>query len=265
VARVLRESWRAGLAAARRAGWRGPLLAALSYVPFAALAPLAGGQLLVVGLVLHTIVLLALVRLLGAWRPEPLPRVPEVDEQGRRVAPPPRPGPRTGAGDRNPRTALRNAWRLGRPAVSLTGLYLLGEVGALMVAVVLSGGKLAEYSASVQTGAVMPVAALFLAFVALAPQRVALEGDTRVLVAAAHSVRIAKTTYGVLLLLTVVEPLVLVATALAAGDDLGTPRAVVALTTGFVVETVASVLVTAMSNELYLRGARLDLPVDAPR
>ncbi|HEV2890533.1 MAG TPA: hypothetical protein VGX28_09165 [Frankiaceae bacterium] len=261
---MLRESWRHALAAARAASWRAPLLAVVSYVPLLALAPLAGGQLLVVGLVLHVIVLLALVRVLGAWRPAPLPPVPEVDEQGRRVAAPPRPGPPTTDADRGPATSLRNAWRLGRAAVSLTGLYLLAQVGAIATATALSGGRfLSDYSPVTQTMVALPVAALFLTFVALAPQRVALEGDPRVLVAAAHSVRIARSSYGVLLALTVVEPLVAVGVLLGgAGDDVPTGRAVAVAGAGLVAATVGKVLVTALSNELFLRGARLDLPLE---
>lgn len=238
-------------------------MAVVSYAPLFALAPVARGQLLVVGLVLHVIVLLALARVLGAWRPQPLPPVPEVDEQGRRVMPPPRPGPPTTEADRSPFTALRNAWRLARPAISLTGLYLLAQVGALATAMALSGGRLADYSQVTQTAAVLPVAALFLAFVALSSQRVALEGDPRVLVAAAHSVRIAKTNYGLLLALTIVEPLVAVGVLVGGvGDDVPRDRALVVAAAGLVAATVGKVVVTALSNEVFLRGARLDLPLE---
>lgn len=261
---MLRESFRAGFATTRDAQWRAPLLAALSYVPLVAFAALAV-DLLVVGLVLHGIVALGLVRLLGAWRPLVLPPIPEVDEQGRRVAPPPRPGPPATDADRSVTTALRNAWRLGFAAVRLLGLFLLAQFGAYVVAVVLSGGRFTEESELVQAVAVMMVATLFATFVALAGQRVALEGDTRVLVAAAHSVRIAKTHYGLLLLLTAVEPAIALATAAATAGDIPRGRAVAIGVTALVVASVAKVVVTAVSNEVYLRGARLDLPLDAVR
>lgn len=263
---MLRESVRDGLAAARSAGWRALLLAAVSYVPLVAFGAVAGGNLLVVGLVLHVVVMLALVRVLGASRDEGLPALPEVDDQGRRVLPPAKPGPPVTYADRSPLTALRNAWRLGRPAISLTGLYLLAQFGAYVVAMVLSGGRLTDYSTTVQGAAVLPVAALFLAFVALATQRVGLEGDPRVIVAAAHSVRIAKTAYGVLLLLTVIEPLVAVGIAVGGrGEDPPTSRLAAVIGVGVLVATVAKVAVTAVSNEVYLRGARLDLAVDPTR
>lgn len=262
---MLRESFRAGFAAIRAAGWRGPLLGALSYVPVVVFATFAI-NFLVFGLILHAVVVVALARVLGASRPEPLPPVPEVDEQGRRVAPPPRPGPPATAADRSPVVALRNAWRLGFAAARLIGLFLLANFGAYVVAVVLSGGRFTEESELVQAVAVMMLATLFSAFVALAGQRVALEGDPRVLVAAAHSVRIAKTNYGVLLLLTAIEPAIAVATAVAAGSgEVPRGRAVAVGVAALVAATVAKVVVTAVSNEVYLRGARLDLPLDPVR
>src|SRR4051812_28708387 len=63
VARVLATAFRDGLRAVRASGWRGPALALLSYVPVA--ATYAFGAALLVGLVLHVVVLLALVRVLG--------------------------------------------------------------------------------------------------------------------------------------------------------------------------------------------------------
>lgn len=263
---MLRESFRDGLAAVRGAGWRAPALAVLSYAPLVGFGAIAGGNLLLVGYVLHVVVLLALVRVLGASRPEPLPPAPQVDEQGRRVMPPPRPGPATTVADRSPVTALRNAGRLFRSSVSLAGLFLLAQVGAAIVAVVLSGGKIGEYSTTAQAIAVLPVTALFVAFVTLSAQRVALEGDTRVLVAAAHSVRIARTNYGLLLLLTIAEPVIAVGILLGAGGE-GVPgsRVVAVASVGLLLASVVKVVVTAVSNEVYLRGPRLDLPLDAAR
>jgi hypothetical protein len=263
VARVLRRAFRLGLAAARASGWRGPALAALAYLPIAVLGSVLGGTLLVVGLVAHAIVILALVRLLGAYRPEPLPPLPQVDELGRRVLPPQRQGPPLTPLDRGATTALRNAGRLWRPAVSATGLYFLAAFAAGMTAVVLSGGRLAEYGHTAQVATVLPVAALFLAFVALVPQRIALEGDTRVIVAAAHSVRVARTSYGVLLLLTVAEPAIALAGLLALPGEHPPPgRVAVVGVVMLVAGSLLKLLTTAMATEVYVAGPRLDLAVD---
>lgn len=259
---MLREAFRAGVATARAAGWRAFGLALVAYVPIAVLGSVAGGALLFLGLWLHVVLVLALVRVLAAARPTPVPPVPQVDEHGHRVLAPPRPGPPLTTDDRNPRTALRNAMRLWRPALSITGLYLLAGIFAALSAVALSGGKFAEYSPTAQLVAVLPLSALATAFVAVAPQRVAIEGDPRVLVAAAHSVRIARAAYGALLLLTVAEPLVAVG-ALAALPErhpaLGKVLAVAAVTV--LVDAVVKVVTTAALTELYARGPRLDLPV----
>lgn len=263
MARVLRPAFRGGLAAVRAGGWRPFALALLAYVPVAVFGALLGGALLVLGLVLHVIVVLALVRLLGAARPGMLPAVPQVDELGRRVLPPPRPGPAVSAADRSVVSALRNASRLWRPAVSITGLYLLAGVTAGLTAIALSGGRFAQYAPSTQLVAVLPLSALVTAFVTLAPQRVALEGDPRVLVAAAHSVRIARTAYGVLLGLTVAEPVVAAAGTLAVSGPHPPARRVVAV--ACVTVTVAAfvkVVTTAVATEVYLAGPRLDLPLD---
>jgi hypothetical protein len=261
VARVPATAFRDGLATVRLAGWRAFGLALLSYAPVVLLGAVLGGALLFLGLVLHVVVTIALARLLGAARPAPLPPVPQVDETGRRVAPPLRAGPPVTPADAAPSTALRNAWRLWRPAVRITGLYLLAGLGAGLTVVALSGGRLAEYGPTAQLVTILPVSAVFTAFVVLATQRVALEGDTRVLVAAAHSVRIARTAYGVLLLLAIAEP------AVAVGGSLLVPGkhppagrvAVVGLAT-VVLAAFVKVLVTAVANEVYLRGPRLDLP-----
>ena len=100
VTRVLRASVRLGLSAIRAAGWRAPLLAVLGYVPLFGLASVLDGALLVIGLWLHVVVVIALARVLGAWRPEPLPAIPQVDEQGRRVLAPKKPGPPVTGADR---------------------------------------------------------------------------------------------------------------------------------------------------------------------
>lgn len=264
--RVLRTAFRDGLAAARASGWRAWSLALLSYVPVVVLGSVLGGALLFVGFIAHVVVLLALVRVLGAYRPEPVPPPAEVDDEGRRVLAPFRPGPPLTPADRSPATALRNARRLLRSAVSITGLYLLAGLAAGLTVVALSGGKVVDYSENAQIVAILPVSALFTAFVVLATQRVGLEGETRVVVAAAHSVRIARQAYGVLLLLAVAEPAVVVAGTLAIPSN-DPPAARVAVVGGVtvLVAAVVKVVVTAVGNEVYLRGPRLDLPVDPTR
>jgi hypothetical protein len=267
VARVPATAFRDGLVAVRRAGWRAFGVALLSYVPVVLLGSVLGGALLSIGLVLHVVVTFALVRVLGASRPSPLPEVPQVDELGRRVAPPLKAGPPLTPQDAAPAVALRNAWSLWRPAVRVTGLYLLAGIAAALTVVALSGGKFAEYSPSTQVVAILPVSALFTAFVVLAAQRVALEGDTRVLVAASHSVRIARTAYGVLLLLAIAEPAVAAGGSFLVREKHPPVGRVVAVGLGTVVlAALVKVLVTAIANEVYVRGPRLDLPAgEAPR
>lgn len=260
---MLATAFRHGLAAVRAAGWRAYALALLSYAPVAVAEAIGNVAVTVVTLVAQVIVLLALIRLLGAYRREPVPPPAEVDDQGRRVLGPANPGPMVSEADRRVRTALRNAFRLWRPAVSMSGLILLTQVAALLTVIALSGGRAVEYDPKIVLLAALPVSATFLAFIVLAPQRLALEGETRVLVATAHSVRIARTAYGALLLVTVVEPL-----AVALGT-LPVPDKDPALSTvlGFgaatvVVAAVLQVVTTAVGNELYLSGPRLDLPAD---
>jgi hypothetical protein len=263
VARVLRPAFRLGPAAARRGGWAALGLALLAYVPVGASVAFAGGALAPVGLVLHGIVVLALVRLLAARRPGELPPPPQVDELGRRVATPPRPGPPVTPADASLRRALRNAGAFWRPAISLAGLYLLCGFAALLVAVALSGGKYAEYTPTTQGVVIVPLFALVSAFAALAPQRVAIEGDTRVLVAVAHSVRIAWTAYGTLLLLSAAEPVVGAAGLLAiSGKNPPVGRVVAVSVASVVVTTLLKVVTTAVATEVYLAGPRLDLPLD---
>jgi hypothetical protein len=265
VARVLRRAFRDGLAAVRASGWRGVALAFLAYAPAAVFGSVELGALVLFVAVAQVLALLALIRLLGAYRPVPVPAPPQVDEEGRRVAPPPRPGPPLSPEDRSPVGALRNAWRLWRPAVSLTGLHVLAGLATIFAAIALSGGKIVDYSATAQRVGVAPVGALLTTFIAVAPQRVALEGDPRVLVAAAHSLRIARVAFGVLFLLNIPEPLLdAVAALLLPGEHPPVARIAIVVAATVVAGTIANLVTTAMANEVYLAGPRLDLPVDTP-
>ena len=261
---MLRAAVRDGLAAARAAGLRAYAVAVLSYLP-AVGADLTGNILLVLaGLIVQVVVSFALIRVLGAFRPVPVPAPPQVDDQGRRVLPPREPGPPLTAGDRRVRVALRNAFALWRPGLSFTGLVLLAQVGALLAVLALSGGKATDYSSNVLLLSAVPVSALFMAFLLLAPQRIALEGETRVVVAVAHSVRIARTTYPLLLLLTVLEPLLMALAALLVPDK--DPSLALAAGVGggaALLASVLQVLTTAVANEVYLAGPRLELPAEA--
>ena len=260
---MLGTAFRNGVASARAAGWRAYALALLSYVPIGATVAVPNPLVLFAGLFLHVVVLLALIRVLGASRPEPVPAPPQVDDAGRRVLPPVRRGPPLTHEDRRAVTALRNAVRLWRPALSLAGLVLLAQLGALLTVVALSGGKVAEYASGVQLAAILPVSGLFMTFVVLAPQRIALEGETRVLVAAAHSVRIARGVYGPLLLLTVAEPLVGTLGLLGIPEKNPPPgRVLVVGGVTMLVVTFVQVVVTAIQNDVYVNGPRLELPVD---
>ncbi|HVF20900.1 MAG TPA: hypothetical protein VNA14_11760 [Mycobacteriales bacterium] len=260
---MLATAFRNGLATARAAGWRGYALALLSYVPVVAAEASGNVAVAALTLVVQVVVVLALIRLLGAYRAEPVPPPAQVDEQGRRVLPPPNPGPPLGDADRRVGGALRNALRLGRPALAMSGLILLAQVAAVFTIIALSGGKAVDYSATVLLLTALPVSALFLAFILLAPQRIALEGETRVLVATAHSVRIARSAYGVLLLLTIVEPAVTSVGSLLVPDKdppIGLLVGVGSVT--LLVAAVLQVVTTATANEVYLSGPRLDLPAD---
>ena len=260
---MLRTAFRDGLAAARAAGWRAYALALLGYVPVVAAQMTRNVVASLAALVLQVVVALALIRLIGAARPVPIPPPPQVDEQGRRVLLAPRPGPALSEDDRRIRVAVRHAFALWRPALTLTSLFLLAQYGALLTVLALSGGDALEYEPDVLLLAVLPVSALFLAFLALAPQRVALEGETRVLVATAHSVRIARTAYGLLLLLTVAEPVVTGLGGLLLPDENPPVGQLLGIGAGtLVVVALVQVVVTAVANEVYLNGPRLELPVD---
>ena len=261
---MLRSAVPAGLATVRAAGWRPFALALLGYVPVVALD--AGGidALVLPAAVFQMVVVLALVRVLGAWRPGGIETPPQVDEEGRRVAPPPRPGPPLTDEDRWARVALRNALALWLPALRLFAILMLTVLTGLLTLFAITGGKVADASLDATSVALVPIVSLFQAFVVLAPQRVGLEGDPRVLVAVAHSVRIARTAYGLLFALAAAEPLATVPIELATGDDTTVAVKAAWAAGTIVVASVLHVVTTAIANEAYLRGPRLDLAVAEP-
>jgi len=266
---VLLPALRSGASAVRRAGWPAYAVALLAglpdLIPSSALsAPVEVALFPVVGLA-RTILFLGLIRVLAAHRAEPVPPPPAVDASGVRtvtqsVVPP------VGDEDRRLAIAMRRAALLGRPALRLFAITLLGSTSAALIALGLLGanGLDIEDIGSREPIAVLPVAllsALLLSFVAMADQRVALEGDPRVLLAAAHSVRIAMAAYASVyfLVLLAVSPGTVGALLPAGVDGLGyqVPR--------IVVGALVQLLVLGALNEVYVRGPRADLVVDAAR
>jgi hypothetical protein len=266
---VLLTALRDGASAVRRAGWPAYAVALLCALPdlmpsTGAAAPVEVALFPIVGLI-RTVVFLALIRVLGAHRTEPVPPPPAVDASGIRtvslsIA------PQTGEGDRRLRPALRSAVLLSRPALRLFGLSLLGTTAAIVIWVVIvsgSGLELDDIGSRDPVG-VVPIAllsALLLSFVALADQRVALEGDPRVLLAAAHSVRIASVSFAAVYALVLLASAPGVAGALLPQGVDGLPWQLTRITLGAGLQ----LLVLAALNEIYLAGPRADVLVDTGR
>ena len=258
---------RGGADAVRRAGAPTALLALLAAAPD--LLPTSGlnenvqlGIFPVVGLV-RTILVLALIRSLAAHRADPIGPPPAVDASGVRVVSLSVVEP-VGDPDRDVRIALRNAARLARPALRLFGLSLLATLAAAVVTFgMLSAGDtdVAELSSRAAV-AVVPhglISALLITFVALADQRVALEGDPRVLLAAAHAARIAGAMFGTVYGLTLLAAAPGVVGALLPHGVDGLPLQLVRVVVGAGIQ----LLVVAALNEVYVRGPRADIVVDA--
>jgi len=263
---MLLTAMRRGAVAVRRAGWSTAalvLLAALpDLIPTSGLAE--GVQVLlfpVVGL-LRTVVFLAIIRLLGAHRPEPVPPPPTVGDSGVRVVQMSVVAPVSDA-DRSVSIAIRHALLLGRPALRLFGLSLLATLAAAALAfgLVVANGTDATELDSRDPLLVVPPAlliALLLTFVAVADQRVALEGDPRVLLAAAHSVRIAGVAFGsVFGLVLLAAAAGTIGSLLPYGVD-GLPYQLPRVVIGAVIQ----LYVVAALNEVYLAGPRADLQVE---
>lgn len=260
---------RQGATAVRRAGWPAYAVALLAALPDLIpttedSAPITVALAPVVGLI-RTVLFLGLIRVLAAHRDEPVPPPPAVDATGVRVVSSSVVAP-VGEDDRQVRFALRRAMALGRPALRLFAISLLGALGAFALWAALCAAVGLEISdvGSRDPVAVVPLTlltALLLSFIALADQRVALEGDPRVLLAAAHSVRIAGVAFAA------VFTLVLVANTPSAVGSL-LPHDVDALPwqgLRIVVGAWVQLLAVAALNEVYVAGPRADLVVDAAR
>lgn len=252
--RVLREALRT----LRAAGWPAFGLAVLYLGALAIIIP-APGPLLFIGISAQNVVTFALVRYLAARRgtapkgdgpPMLLPTgQPKLLPTGQPKLPPRRPGPVSDA-DRRAGQALRNAGFLARSAMRLALVQLLGALGIVLLLVAVGGSRVLPDSDPSQAQIVrllvglVPVAALISAFVALAPQRIAIEGDPRVILAVLQSIRIARTSYGTLFALSLIEPLLFLA-EVAADHSLPVRVAVIAA------HPLLHLLVVAACNAVY--------------
>ena len=246
-----------------RAGWRGLAVALLAAsLGLVGLPSPLDVLLFPVIALLGAVLTVALIRVLAAHRPEPLPPLPVVDDEGRRVGRPAR-IPLVDGSDRSPRRAIRRAGAMARPLLTYVGIELLLLVVAVLLVVPFASRSIEPESFGEREALalLLPaqlVATLLTAFVALVPQRLGLEGDPRVLVAAAHSVRVARTAFGPMFLVSLVRAAPgLAAAALLAYDRPVAARAAVAL-----VAIPVEMLAVAILTEIYLEGPRLDVPED---
>jgi hypothetical protein len=256
---VLIRVLRASLTTLRAAGL--PALGlALLFVGSVAIVLPQPGVLLFIGLTAQNVVTFALVRNLAAKRGlrAALDAPPQVTRSGRPVAGTQRPGP-LGDEDRSARRALGNAAYLGRAAMRLALVQLAGAMGIVLVLAAIGGGRVLPDGeptraqlVRVLVGAV-PVAALLSAFIALVPQRLAIEGDHRVGLAVLHSIRIARAAYGTVFVLSLLEPVALLA-EVAAGDTRAVRIAAV------LIAPVLRLVVVAALNEVYAAAPALAVP-----
>ena len=252
---MLRSAVTGAVRTVRRAGPRALLLAVL-------LAGVEVAPTLVSVLLLPLTVLLSLglVRLLGAWRDDGVPPPPQVDDTGRRVAPT-SVTPPVGEPDRRVRGVLAALPRLAPPAVRLAAVSVLLALGVVTITLGLAGGISESPTAEEIRRVQLPFALLLTVtqtFIALAPQRIALEGDPRVVLALAHSVRVARAHFPALL---AVESTLLLAALPTLLFEVGLAGRLVQLVAG----TLLLPLVVAAETEIYLRGPRLDVPAEFGR
>jgi len=253
--RVLRDAIRA----LRAAGLPAVGLAYLFLVIILVILP-EPGLLLFLGVAAQFVVTFALVRYLAARRGIPAKQdgPPLMGRNGQPLRIARRPGP-VGAADLSARHALRSAGQLARPAMRLALLQLIGALSMVVIALSIGGDNLIPSDRPTQAqvlrvmAGLVPVAALLLAFVSLAPQRIAIEGDHRVILAVFASIRIARASYGTLFALSIVEPLLVLAEV--ATDD--APALQIA---AIVVHPLVHLVVVAALNEVYAAGPALVLP-----
>jgi hypothetical protein len=276
VCAVLFRAVKDGARVLRSAGWRVLLLAPLYlvFLPLAVLAPEAYTYAFFIVVTFDNIVTFAVVRVLGAHREAPPIPAPEAETRPAvrtadvpvavGAAPLVRPVREVSSADRAPRHALRQAGKLARPALRLAFVQFLALYAALLGFLAVSGGRL-DITDDLSLGdelmvlaGIIPLAALVDAFLYLAWQRIALEGDDRVLVAVSQSVRIARKHYGTLLVLVLAESLLQIPVVLSR-DHAAMIAAV------FVVGSLLRLLVMSAANEVYAAGPRLDVPEDFGR
>ncbi|MCA1825202.1 MAG: hypothetical protein LC640_13330 [Frankia sp.] len=230
----------------RRAGWRPWLLTALSWTPVLVVAAFHAPAFAVVALLAQNWILLALVANLGARRQPPVTAEHAATLRG----------------------AARRAVAQIRAGSRYTLLEMLAFVTSIGLLLALSRGKALAPAGSddalqlTLAGqlARVPLFALVSAFILVARQRIALENDPRVLVAAAHAVRVARMHFGTVFVIALVEPAaILTGLAIHRGAS-------IAVLAGFAaVLIITRALVTATATEVYVRGPRLDVPPEFGR
>jgi hypothetical protein len=262
---VLFRALRAAVTTLRAAGWRAFALAFAYLAPIGVLLP-RPELLLIIGLTLLNIVTFAVIRHLAAFRPRsfapPGQGADEIDAD-RPPPPPSRPGP-IDASDRRPVQALRHAALLVRPALRLGLVQLCAYAGVAMLLLIAGGDQfvadenMTHHEQLILVAGLAPLIGLVLGFIALAAQHIAIEGDTRVVIAVAHSLRIARTSFGAMFALSLAEPALLVA-ELAVGPSLGTTLF------ALVAHPLLRLFVVAALNEVYADGPRFDVPLTPAR
>jgi hypothetical protein len=216
---------------------------------------------------LDILVAVALVRLLvSVRRPTPARPAP-VDDDGKpvvglRVSAP------VDAADSRPMTAVRRVVALRWSLVRVLFIDWLILLASAVVVIPLAGdvftGDPDDIAARDQTVALLGVTlvvVLLTSFVAVVPQRLALDGDPRVLLAVAHSVRVSRTAFAAMFGCVLLAQLPFaVASVLDAYD-----RPVATRVATVLLAVPAQLLATAWLTEVFLRGPRLDVPADFGR
>lgn len=252
--RLLRE----GLRTLRKAGWAALGLASLRVAALSIILP-APNFLLFVGVTAQNVVTFGLVRFLAARRGIEAKRdgPAQLSRAGVPLPAPRGPGP-VDTADTNAWRALRNGGALARSGMRLAIVQLIVVTAISMLVLALGGDRvLTEDGSQAELvrllAGLVPVAALLTAFVAVAPQRIAIEGDERVILAVAQSMKISRTAYGTLFAVSLLEPLALLV-YVAIGGSLALQIA------GLLLFPVLHLLVVATLNEVYAEAPALVPP-----